>query len=109
MAWMMGILRNRALDVLRRRREAAIEDVAGHDDWPDDTPNPLDAALEGSRLRALMACLQELEPKQRESILMAFYEGYTHEEMAQRLGSPVGTIKSWVRRGLIKLRACLDR
>jgi RNA polymerase sigma-70 factor (ECF subfamily) len=71
-------------------------------------PSPLDLAAESSELRRLLVCLEQLEPKQRECILLAYYKGFTHEEMAARVGSPLGTIKSWVRRGLLAVKRCIE-
>ncbi len=56
----------------------------------------------------LERCLERLEPQKRECIVQAFVEGYTHEQIAKRLEIPLGTIKSWVRRGLISLKECLS-
>lgn len=109
LAWMATIVRNRALDVLRRKGETAVDDVAGSEHWADDAPDPLHQAEASADLRALLHCLGELPEQQRDCIVMAFYQGYTHEELARRLDSPVGTIKSWVRRGLIRIRSCLER
>jgi len=64
------------------------------------------AAQEGA---ALSRCLSELDARAAAVIRTAFYEGVTYEALAQRLGAPLGTVKSWVRRGLLKLRACLER
>ena len=108
MTWMVSIVRNRALDLLRRKRETSIDDDPSFPEIPDDTPSPLDLAAENSELRRLLLCLEQLEPKQRECILQAYYKGYTHEEMAARLGSPLGTIKSWIRRGLLTVRGCVE-
>jgi RNA polymerase sigma-70 factor (ECF subfamily) len=52
--------------------------------------------------------MDELQEKQRESILMAYYYGNTHEEIAKKLAAPLGTVKAWVRRGIERLRKCLE-
>ena len=109
MAWMVTIARNRALTALERMprdRSAAEapdwEAIAGQ--WPD----PLEQALAGRQSRALARCLQALERDQRRSIVLAYYTGLTHVELAKRLDKPLGTVKSWIRRGLLELRGCLD-
>lgn len=100
MAWMVAIARNAALDRLRRqRREIPLEDLPDYD-APADEPN-------GPGAQALAGCLQELDLEQRNCILLAYYHGLTHDELAQRLGRPVGTVKSWIRRSLLRLRKCL--
>ena len=52
-------------------------------------------------------CLGQLDDVKRDCIVYAFVEGYTHEQIAQRLATPVGTVKSWIRRGLLALKECL--
>jgi RNA polymerase sigma-70 factor (ECF subfamily) len=104
--WLASIVRYTALDVARvRGREI-----------PSDDPNLGDAAIDPTALEALIAsqagarlrdCLQRLEPKNREGIILAFVHGLSHPEVAARLGQPLGTVKSWIRRGLLSLRECL--
>jgi len=108
LAWMAAILRNRCLDRLRTRRpESSIadEDAA---EWTDPAPGPLDRALRSAEGRAIWRCLDRLEPGPRNAILRVYYEGLTHAELADRATIPLGTIKSWIRRGLTRLKSCLD-
>ena len=65
-----------------------------------------DAALQA---HGLDVCLEELEPQRRTLIRTAFFEGCTYEELATRSQTPLGTVKSWIRRSLAKLKACLER
>jgi RNA polymerase sigma-70 factor (ECF subfamily) len=65
-------------------------------------------AASSERLAALSACLSRLDPEQRKLILAAYLHGESREELAERLERPVGTIKSWLHRGLASLRTCLD-
>ena len=58
--------------------------------------------------RALAQCLERLEEQRRQSVLLAFVDGYSHEQVAAQLGAPLGTVKSWIRRGLIALKECLS-
>ena len=109
MTWMASIVRNRSLDFLRRANPEVI-DVDGEliEGVASDSPGPL-AVLEQSRDgSALARCLAELEAKQRQAILMAFHEGLSHSELAEHLRQPLGTVKTWVRRGLAKLKTCLE-
>lgn len=108
-AWLCTILRNRALD--RLRRESKTRTTEGDDALPeivDDRPSPLENAVAGSSARQLHNCLEALEPTQKQAILLAYFDGLTHEELSARLKSPLGTVKSWVRRGLMKLKGCLE-
>jgi len=97
--WVFMIARSRALDRLRRRASAlrpAPERVEAHDPVPE-----LELA------RDVRESLAALGDDQREAIVLAFYDGLTHDEIAARLGNPVGTVKSRIRRGLIELRTAL--
>ena len=115
MTWIVSICRYRALDMLRReRREVSLDpvldaaedesaEIAGFADMSVD-PELVSKAEE----RALEKCIKRLNDGQRASIRLAYVDGCTHEEIAVSLKSPIGTVKSWVRRGLENLKRCLD-
>jgi len=105
-AWLISIVRYRALDIARRRgREVAEDDIP---EQVDEAPDPL-AQLASSRdSAALNACLAQLEADRRRLLVLAFVEGLSHSEVAERLKMPLGTVKSWIRRSLQSLRACLE-
>jgi RNA polymerase sigma-70 factor (ECF subfamily) len=108
MTWMTSIVRNRCLDALRRPR-LEVEDADGAiaEGAESDNPGPL-AALERIKdAQALARCLQALEARQRQAIALAFYDGLSHAELASHLREPLGTVKTWVRRGLLRLKDCL--
>ncbi|MGH8750637.1 MAG: sigma-70 family RNA polymerase sigma factor [Burkholderiales bacterium] len=108
MTWMTSIVRNRALDLLRRPNpEIAQEDESLIEQFEDDKPGPLQQLLQSKQAGALARCLQQLEARQRQSIMLAFYHGLTHAELAQHLREPLGTVKTWIRRGLERLKGCL--
>jgi RNA polymerase sigma-70 factor (ECF subfamily) len=107
MTWLATILRHRAID--RRRRRAHLEDRLGsEEDLLSLTAAATDETDRGAGLAALQKCLGELEEGPRQAVLLAYAYGYTHEELAKRLTTPVGTVKSWVRRSLERLKRCLD-
>lgn len=111
MVWLVAIARNAALDRLRRGRHEVPFDEAATGALEASAapgPDPAAAAFAGAEAEALRACLDELEPGPRECVYLAFVEGHTHVELATRLDRPPGTIKSWIRRSLQRLRACLD-
>lgn len=108
--WLAMIARNKAIDRLRAGRSGRASvsiDLAAElaDDAPA-APALVEAAFDGRRLHD---CLDELTGEQSRVIRIAFFEGSTYEEIAQRSATPIGTVKSWIRRGLLKLRECLER
>jgi RNA polymerase sigma-70 factor (ECF subfamily) len=105
-AWLAGIVRHAALDIARRRgREIPTDDPAlGDQPVEADALERVAASAEGRRLRE---CLETLEPKNREGIVLAFVHGLSHPQIAARLDQPLGTVKAWIRRGLLRLRECL--
>lgn len=110
MTWMGAIVRNQAIDMIRRNahRPTATESIDELHWLADDAPNPQEVVDQAHQGQALHECLDELEEKQRKALLLAYFKGLTHEELAQCLGKPLGTVKSWVRRGLLRLKKCLD-
>lgn len=106
--WLCTVARNTALNVVRadsRRGEVATDVLP---DIADDRVAPADDWLcDLEDTAALSHCLEQLQPDQRRSIRMAFFEGLTHSELAERVDVPLGTMKSWIRRGLAGLRGCL--
>jgi RNA polymerase sigma-70 factor (ECF subfamily) len=108
MTWMASIVRNRSLDWLRRPNpEIPDEDGALVAAAASANPGPLADLERSSDAQALARCLQALEAKQRQAIALAFFEGLSHSELARHMREPLGTVKTWVRRGLLRLKACL--
>lgn len=111
--WLTAIVRNRALDALRSdaRHDAdpLVDDEEETMDVEDDRPDPLGLLTKAADALAVRACLEAIDGSQRQCLALAYYHGLTHAEMAAHLGSPIGSVKVWLRRGLEKLRRCLDR
>ena len=107
MTWMTSIVRNRCLDWLRRPNPAPLDDEALQE-IESGNPGPLALLEQGRDSAALARCLRGLEARQRQAIALAFFDGLSHAELAQHLREPLGTVKTWVRRGLAKLRSCLE-
>ncbi len=110
LTWLTAIARNRAIDSLRRgtvRPDAAVD---GHDAdlVASSLPGPAELMQRAVDRRLLGDCLERLSAPQRQSIALAFYDGLTHSEISQHLREPLGTVKAWLRRSLLALRACLD-
>ena len=108
LTWMVAIARHAAFDRLRRgRRELPLDQLPDYDETPDDAPDPHARMLESAEGQALVDCLSQLDPEPRQCILLAYHHGLTHQELARRFDRPLGTVKSWVRRALLRLRDCL--
>lgn len=106
--WLCAIARNSALNDLRRSgRNQEISD----DEFPEVADMNLVAADDwlcaAEDSAALEKCLEELRGDHRRSIKMAFFEGFSHSELAEKVNVPLGTMKSWIKRGLAGLRGCL--
>jgi RNA polymerase sigma-70 factor (ECF subfamily) len=111
--WLVTIARNRAIDRLRAgggsRRTEPIEAAGDVSDPAPAAAERVEQAQEEHHLRQRLArCLEELEAQHAAAIRAAFFDGATYDELARRMGVPLGTMKSWIRRGLLKLRACLE-
>jgi RNA polymerase sigma factor (sigma-70 family) len=114
LAWMGVIVRSRALDFLRRRaseRADAGVELEGivTDTVAADSPDPLDASQASEQAWALHECLRKLEARQRELVSLAYLRDLSHGELAQRLRLPLGTVKTWIRRGIEQLRGCMSQ
>lgn len=112
MAWMGLIVRSRALDLRRRQQAERIPqtkelDEVLADQLASDDPGPQHTHLAGQQAQALHHCLRQLEHKQREVVTLAYLQDLSHSELAEQLRLPLGTVKSWIRRGLDKLRGCM--
>jgi RNA polymerase sigma factor (sigma-70 family) len=106
--WLAVLARNKALDRLRRRR-AGSETLEAAEEIPDDSPTA-DFLVEAAQDKARLAgCLGELEERDRGLIRSAFLDGASYPELAACQSVPLGTMKSWIRRSLLRLRGCLER
>ena len=114
LAWMGVIVRSRGLDFLRRRTseraDSALElDGVISDTVAGDSPNPMDTSEASEQAWALHECLRKLEARQREVLSLAYMRDLSHSELAEQLKLPLGTVKTWIRRGLEQLRGCMAR
>ncbi len=104
--WLVSIARNRSIDIIRARTAAATD--TQETDWFEKLQGATDIESEFMSKDALTNCLQRLNPKVREAIMLAYYEGLSREELAEKLDMPVSSVKTWLRRGSIALRDCLE-
>src|SRR5262245_7587573 len=108
--WLVAIARNRAIDRLRARGAGGRpEPIEAADAVSDPAPVAVERVELAQQYQRLARCLEELDARHSTAIRAAFLDGATYEELAARMNVPVGTMKSWIRRGLLKLRACLER
>jgi RNA polymerase sigma-70 factor, ECF subfamily len=108
--WLVAIARNRAIDRLRASAASRrMEPIEGAEDVQDSGASALELVAAGQEQTRLAGCLGELEERHATAIRAAFLDGATYDELAMRMRVPLGTMKSWIRRGLLKLRACLEQ
>jgi RNA polymerase sigma-70 factor (ECF subfamily) len=108
-SWMVAIARNLAIDIVRRKAEASIEEEPEAMDVAAETPNPLAGRELTEELKRLMGCIGRLEPERQRLVLLAYYDGWSREQLAAKLDKPVNTIKTWLRRSLLEIRECLGQ
>lgn len=113
MTWLTAIVRNRALDELRsgaRHSAESLDDREGSDASAieDTQPGPLGLLEQAADALAIRDCLDAIEGSQRQCLALVYYHGFSHSEVAAHVGSPIGSVKVWLRRGLDKLKRCLE-
>lgn len=106
LVWLVAIARYGAIDRLRQDKAARLTQV--EEGWLERLPDTADDEADLARRDALAHCLGMVEAPQRECLVLAYCEGWSREELAARFGCPVNTVKTWLRRGLISLRGCLE-
>jgi RNA polymerase sigma-70 factor (ECF subfamily) len=110
--WLTSIVRNRCLDHLRRREVDTVSLTRDDDEvemeFEGTAATPEELLLSGADANSVRSCIEGLEAGQRQAIALAFVQGLSHAELAAHLRQPLGTVKSWVRRGLERLKKCLD-
>lgn len=114
MAWLGVVVRSRALDFLRRRHAERLDvaqplDGPLAESLPDGQESPMETAQASEQAWALHECLRKLESRQREVLSLAYLRDLSHGELAAQLKLPLGTVKTWIRRGIDQLRGCMAR
>lgn len=105
--WIYTVVRHRALNALRAANNSPERDDERYEELMD-AHAAWHAEDQSAEQRALAQCLERLEEQRRQAVLLTFVDGYSHEQVAAQLGSPLGTVKSWIRRGLMTLKECLS-
>src|SRR5580692_765959 len=104
MSWLGMIARNKAIDRIRSQPQARrFEPLSLTEEIADPIASPQQDAQSAAERERLRECLKRLDARRRSLIRAAFFDGSTYEELAARIGSPLGTVKSWIRRGLLQL------
>jgi len=108
MTWLISIARNHAIDLVRSRGlpRAGLDEAEA---IADPAPDPEAQVASQSERRRIDACLGELEAERARAVRAAYVEGYSYEELATRFGVPLNTMRTWLRRSLLRLRECLER
>ncbi|CCE11546.1 RNA polymerase ECF-type sigma factor [Bradyrhizobium sp. STM 3843] len=105
--WMAAIARNRAIDLVRKRGELSLEEAPDAMEVAAETPDPLARREMSEELKRLLECVGQLEPDRQKLVLLAYYNGWSREQLAVKFGAPVNTVKTWLRRSMMDIRACL--
>ena len=108
-AWLTTAARNRAIDIVRKRGEVSIEDEPDAQNVAAESPAPLARREMTEELKRLLSCLGKLDPEKQRIVLLAYYSGWSREQLSTKLDIPVNTIKTWLRRSLLEIRECMGR
>jgi RNA polymerase sigma-70 factor, ECF subfamily len=109
MTWLIAIVRNKSIDALRKR--ARFSETSDDDSEADEAsaqPSAGELFEQATRDAHIDQCLRTASPEQRQTLALCYYHGMTHQEIALHMNQPLGSVKAWVRRGLLKLRDCID-
>ena len=113
MTWLISIVRNKALDVVRsasaRHETPSKLNTDGESaDIPDERPTPLQLLTQATDSLAIRGCMEALDASHRQCLALAYYHGMSHSQVAAHMRAPLGSVKAWVRRGLERLKACME-
>jgi RNA polymerase sigma-70 factor (ECF subfamily) len=114
MTWLIAIVRNKALDYLRTGQRHAAQSLDEPDadgnvpEIADERPDPMHMLLQAADGLRIRGCLETLDASHRQSLALAYYHGMSHSEVADHMRAPLGSVKAWVRRGLERLKKCLE-
>lgn len=108
MPWLTTIARNQSIDAIRARKPVADEIDSAYD-LADTEPGPEEQAIVKGEGRRIDRCMEELEAGRAQAVRSAYVEGLSYQELAEQYSVPLNTMRTWLRRSLIRLRECLDR
>jgi RNA polymerase sigma-70 factor (ECF subfamily) len=106
---MVAMARNRAIDIMRKRGEVSIEEEPEAQNVEAEQASPLARREMTEELKRLLSCLGKLDPEKQRIVLLAYYSGWSREQLSTKLDIPVNTIKTWLRRSLLEIRECMGK
>ena len=106
--WMVAMARNRAIDIVRKRGDVPIDEEPEAPEPAAEAPAPLARREMTAELKRLLSCLGRLDPEKQRIVLLAYYSGWSRDQLAAKLDIPVNTIKTWLRRSLLEIRECME-
>lgn len=107
-SWLVAVARNHAIDRIRQRRRPTV-DLDEALDVSDPSPDPETRTISGDDQGRIHGCLEELDKDRAAAVRGAYLKGESYAELAERHGVPLNTMRTWLRRSLLKLRECLER
>lgn len=105
--WMTSIAHNRAIDIVRKRTETSLEEEPSAMEVAAESTDPMARREMTEELKRLLECVGRLEPDRQKLVLLAYYNGWSREQLADKFATPVNTVKTWLRRSLLDIRECL--
>lgn len=114
MTWLISIVRNKALDHLRAGKRHVADSIDNDDDpeahqIADERPNPMQLLLKAEEAMGIRGCMDSLDASPRQCLSLAYYHGMSQSEIAEHITAPIGSVKAWVRRGLERLKKCVEQ
>ncbi|RDE24175.1 RNA polymerase subunit sigma-70 [Motiliproteus coralliicola] len=109
LTWLNTITRNQALDLLRRNKHSRLHDGdEALNEQADESPDQEQQVTLWQQSKQLHQCLEQIPENQRRCLEMAYFEGLTHQSLSERIDTSLGTVKTWIRRGLARLQTCMN-
>jgi RNA polymerase sigma-70 factor (ECF subfamily) len=105
--WMVAIARNRAIDIVRKRGDVSFDEEPEAIEPAAEAPASLARHEMTAELKRLLSCLGRLDPEKQRIVLLAYYSGWSRDQLAAKLDIPVNTIRTWLRRSLLEIRECM--
>src|SRR5215469_10787895 len=105
--WIVAIARNRAIDIVRKRGDVSVDEEPEAIEPAAQSPTPLARREMTAELKRLLSCLGRLDPEKQRIVLLAYYSGWSRDQLASKLDIPVNTIRTWLRRSLLEIRECM--